>query len=365
MGRHRLFISIGFLICVIVIILHQHQEKQNQLREANRPVVEQRFLLGTIVEIKVYPEPGSDPGETIEAAFAEMEAIGREMSTVLEDNPVATINDRAGEGSLDVPEDLIFVISKSIKYSVLTEGAFDITIGPLTRLWGFDTKEILVPESHEIRNLLPLVNYRDISISKQDSRVSLQREGMRIDLGAVAKGFAVDRAVEILVQGGIPRGIVTAGGDLRVFGHKFPTSLLGRFTQTVSKLFPGNSVPEPWKIAIRHPREDGFLKCLKVESGAVATSGDYQNCTMKNGRRFHHLLDPASGMPAPECISVTVAAPTALEADILSTGAFVMGPRKGMRFLETLPEAEGLFCSMEEDRLTISHTPGLSTYDCE
>jgi thiamine biosynthesis lipoprotein len=365
MGRHRLIISIGFLICVLIIIVHQYREKEQQLAQAVKPVVEQRYLLGTVVEIKVYPDGENDIEKAIEDAFSEIRNIEHDMSGMIQDNPVDRINENAGIAPQPVPRNLFSVIAESLKYSAMTDGAFDVTVGPLIRLWGFDSKEISIPMQSDIEKLLPLVNYRHVQVSADDSEVFLSRKGMILDLGGAAKGFSVDRAVGILMDQGIKSGIVTAGGDLRAFGQKKRISPLGNLLDSITKPFRKDYGSEPWTIAIRHPRiEDSFLKCILIGEGAVATSGDYQNYIEHDERRYHHLLDPQSGMPAEECISVTVHAPTALEADILATGVFVSGQEKGLKLLESLPDTEGLICYTHEGEMGISCSSGLHVTDC-
>jgi len=169
---------------------------------------------------------------------------------------------------------------------------------------------------------MELVDYGLITMA-EGRRIGLVRSGMAIDLGGVAKGYAVDRALAVLRERGITSGLVDAGGDIRVLGTK--------------------SADTPWRIGIQHPRDGNALIALvEIDSGSVATSGDYERYFMKDGRRYHHILDPQTGWPCSACMSVTIVADLAIEADVLATAVFVLGPEEGMRLLDRLPGVGGI-----------------------
>jgi thiamine biosynthesis lipoprotein len=185
--------------------------------------------------------------------------------------------------------------------------------------------------------VLPLVDFHQIGVD--ENRVSLGRTGMRIDLGAIAKGYIVDRAVRFLKDRGVTAGLVEAGGDLRLFGK------------------PPHR--ENWRIGILHPRKpnQSLFGVLDVDSGSVTTSGDYERTFTEDGKRYHHLIDPATGYPADECISVTIIAETAMLADAWATAVFIMGPERGMALLESQAGVEGMMILKAEDGLAYRATP--------
>jgi thiamine biosynthesis lipoprotein len=284
---------------------------------------ESRLLMGTLVEIKLVASTPGSAKAAFEAAFLEFGRIERLMSFQSASSELERINQAAGGEPVVVSSELLRLIRQAKHYAEVTNGAFDISVGPLIKLWGFDNEQHRLPEAEEINKALPLVDFSAIITSEQPPAVKLTRAGMSLDLGAIAKGYAVDRALEILRRQGITAAIVNAGGDVKAMGKK-PD---GR----------------RWNIGIAHPRQSGrILASLRVDNQAVVTSGDYERFFIEQGVRYHHILDPKSGRPARGCQSVTVVAEKALAADALATGIFVLGPEKGLELIERLPDAEAL-----------------------
>ena len=196
----------------------------------------------------------------------------------------------------------------------------------MIELWGFNSEEKRVPDKTEIEKILSLVDYRNVDIvrEKTGTVVKLLKPGMKIDLGAIAKGYVVDRMAAVLKSGGITRAIVNAGGDIYALGN--PAGKSG------------------WEIGIRDPRNyNGIIDVIKVKNKAVATSGDYEKFFFKNGKRYSHIIDPRSGMPAGGLVSVTVIAETSLEADALATTLFVLGKEQGEKLIGKLENVEAFF----------------------
>ncbi|MEW6041108.1 MAG: FAD:protein FMN transferase [Elusimicrobiota bacterium] len=222
------------------------------------------------------------------------------------------------------------LIKKSLEYSKLTEGAFDITIQPLIELWNIPGNKT-PPDKYSIKNALKRVNYKYIKVGKKNIRLY---NGARIDLGGIAKGQIVDSAIEVLRACGIKCALVNAGGNISVIGDKY------------------------WKIGIRHPRGDinKILGIIEIKNQAVATSGDYERFFEYRGKRYHHIFNPKTGLPADKCISVTVVAPNATEADALSTSLFVLGAEKGLKLAN---ELQGIECIFVNPDGKITTTPGL------
>jgi len=214
-----------------------------------------------------------------------------------------------------------------IEIGNLTQGTFDISIRPLMEVWeDFETEEIPVEKS--IRDALKLVNYADIKINNEKLEL---KPGMKLDLSGIAKGYAVDRAIEVLEAFGVTAALVNAGGDIRVMGDRV------------------------WKIGIKNPRGAGIVRTLSLKNESVATSGNYEKYFIKNGVRYHHILDPKAGYPARECVSVTVLTEKCSFADALATGVFILGSEKGRDLLENLG-VKGVIIREKEGELILKET---------
>jgi len=277
--------------------------------------------MGTSVEVTVSQVDPKKAEETMSAAFREVERIDFLMSHYREDSEISRITRHAGEKEIQVSPETLEVIERALYFSRLSAGAFDITIGPVFRLWNF--REGKIPEEKILRENLRKVDYRKIKVNPTRCSVFLQDRGMELDLGAIAKGYAVDRASAILQGKGVENFLVNAGGDLRVGGEK--------------------EKGVPWVIGIQHPRiRSQLLLKLRPRQAAVATSGDYQKFFSSGGERYHHILTPLTGMPARECQSVTIMAPSAMDADALATTVFVLGPPKGFALLKRFLHAHAI-----------------------
>ncbi len=296
-----------------------------------------RILMGTLVEITVVHHNRQEADKAIKNAFEEMEQIEGLMSKFIKTSDVYRINENAGKDFVEVDDEVYHVIEESIRYSELSNGAFDITIGAVDSLWDFE-KENSIPSPDEISSNLHLVDYHNITL-RDNRRIKLQKPGMMIDMGGVAKGYAVDKGIEVLKRFGIKNAIINAGGDLRAIGKK--------------------ATNKPWHIGIQHPRDKTkILTTLDVENTSIATSGDYQKYFVVDNVRYHHILDPKTGGPAKGCQSVTIMANDAITADIVATVVFVKGPYKGMKFIESLKDIEGIIISTNGKEMISSGLKG-------
>lgn len=295
----------------------------------------EKKLTGTTAEITLY---GENNETAVEQAFKAMEEIEKLASEYHRDSQLSKINRYAGIKKIKVDPRIYEMIEKSVYYSKLSDGAFDITVGPLINLWKIKEKmqksNSTLPGEKEIKQKLKIVSYKEISLNTKAKTVYLKKKGVKIGLGAVAKGYAVDEAVKSLKVKGVKTALVRLGGEIRVLGER--------------KKSWRPDVTSGWKIGIQHPREkDKLLGVVELRDGeAISTSGDYEQYFIKNGVRYHHIFNPKSGKPAWECQSVTIVAktgpPAGGDADILSTTVFVLGPEKGMELIERLPDIEGL-----------------------
>lgn len=284
------------------------------------PLVKQsRLIMGTIVEIKVADKDSQKAKRAINKAFAEIEKVNSLMSTYIEESEVSILN---REGEAQVSKETLEVIRGAVKISSLSQGAFDITVKPLLDLWKRVKSERKLPTREEIEKILPLVSFNNIEINGE--RVKFKVPGMKIDLGGIAKGYAVDKATDALKKEGIGNALISAGGDIYVLGLR--------------------SNKEPWTIGIQHPRErNKILEKIKLTNKAVTTSGDYERYFMLNRVRYSHIVNPKTGYPVSEVpSSVSIIAQNCTLADGLATACFVLGPDKGMKLIEGLPQVEGM-----------------------
>jgi thiamine biosynthesis lipoprotein len=308
-------------------------------RDGSPSIDEHRIAMGTIVSVKVFSTDEDAAARAIEAAFDEIGRVEALTTRYSPESEVSRLN-AAADGSSAVPVggEVLAIVRRAIEVSKLTGGAFDATVGPVVDLWAFGRTGV-VPTREEIGAALPLVDYRRVRVDTTGSSL-VAPPGTVIDLDAIAKGYAVDRAIAVLAEHGVARAIVDAGGDVGLLGE------------------PPHA--DGWRVGIKHPRADGLIGVLSIDGGGVATSGDYQRYTMVGDRRYHHVLDPATGYPAPGVMSVTVVAETAMDADALATAVFVMGPERGVLLVEELPAVEAVIITGDDTVGEIVASSGLS-----
>lgn len=315
----RLFPIVGFLMSILPSYSCSGG-KQRVFRES-------KLLMGTVVEIAVVGESEERSRDAIREALEEIARVDELLSTFKPGSVVSRLNHNGAIGKITVGKDVFSLIRAAAAISEASGGAFDITIGPIVKLWGFESGGAR-PSEDILGSTLPLVGYKNLNYDENSYAVGFKTSGMQIDLGAIAAGWAADMAIEKLKARGTIAAIVDAGGELRLIGTK-----------------PGGV---PWRIGVQDPRSPGeLLMTFDLGDTAVATSGDYERFFMDGGVRYHHILDPATGMPARGCRSVTVLAPTAAEADACSTAAFVLGPERGIAFLRSRPGVRGFI--VDED----------------
>lgn len=323
---------IGALAVLILGTAYWFFMNQSEATMEERRAESVAFTMGTIVNIIA---EGEAPEAAIGHAVAELERLTDMFDRFDPDSEIARLN-QSGDEWTPLSSEVLGLIEQALEMAALTGGAFDPTITPLIELWGFvetDSDEgsdsptpmrgVVPPATEEIKNLLKLVDYTAVQVDTDSGRVRLALPGQQMDLGAMVKGYAADRAAEILKAQGVGRGLIDLGGDLYAIGSRVDGS--------------------PWRLGIRHPRDSSsIVGILYVEDKAVATSGDYERYFEYEGVRFTHILDPSTGMPAQGVMSATVVAPTGIEADVLSTAAFVLGVDRGLALLESLPDIEGI-----------------------
>jgi thiamine biosynthesis lipoprotein len=279
--------------------------------------------MGTVVEIVV---SGQDTGQletAVDEAFAEMARLDRLLSRHYPDSDVTRLS-KSLKGGKVAPETAA-VIALGLDVASHSNGAFDMTLGRLKALWGIDQENPTVPEQAAIAEAIEGTGPQALSLDGLN--LVKQRPQLMVDLGGIAKGYIVDRAVAVLKTRGITSGAVNAGGDMY---------LLGRHPEHL------------WRIGIQHPREPGgILATVEVHDKAVVTSGDYERFFEQDGQRYHHIFDPETGSPARGCQSVTVITDSAALGDALATALFVLGPEKGLELLAQYPGSAGLIVAAD------------------
>jgi thiamine biosynthesis lipoprotein len=291
------------------------------------PNSQSAFYFGTSCTLTLY-----DTGEReiFDLVFARMAEIEDRMSNSVETSELSFINRKAGVDAVKVSEDTFHVIEKGVYISELTQGRFDISVGPLMKLWDIGGNDPSVPTRKAVNAARELVGYEGIELDRASGTVYLEYRGMALDLGGIAKGYAADAVAALLREKGIRKAIVDIGGNILVMGRK--------------------SLRQEWRIGIQNPFAPRGAYCgvLLMEDATAVTSGTYERYFEKNGRRYHHILDTGTGYPVENSLaSVTVIGENSLMADALATGVFVMGLREGIAFVENLKGIDAIFVTSE------------------
>jgi len=288
-------------------------------------------IMGTEVRVELWHEDPAAASDAVAAVLAEMHRIDALMSSYQQASEISAVNRGAAAGPVAVSAELVTLLERSADVSRMTGGAFDVTYASAGRF--YDYREGVRPDQAQLSAAVEAIDYRYVQIDRQAGTVRFAHPQVYVDLGGIAKGYAVDRAADLL-RGMVPNAIINAGGDLTAFGSRNPK--------------------HPWVIGLQHPREPSkVLASFALDQRGVATSGDYQKYFMRDGIRYHHILDPKTGLPARGLASVTVIAPNVMQADALATAVFVMGAEKGLAWINTLPEVEALVV-LEDGKLQFS-----------
>ena len=305
-------------------------------RRGERVVERAGVAMGSGLQLTASTADEAAARAAFDAVFAEFERLEALMSTWRPSSDVLRINAASGVERVAVAADVREVLRQAKQISEWTEGTFDVTFGALTDVWRFDhDQDNTIPTPEAIRARLPLIDYRQIEIDDRAGTVFLKRKGMKIHLGGIGKGYAVEHAVQILRKAGLRDFMIQAGGDLYVGGRK-----QGR----------------PWRLGIQDPRgaEGKSFATLDLTDSTFSTSGDYARFFIKDGVRYHHILDPATGQPARLCRSVTIAAASPVLADAVAKGVFILGAEKGMALVERIPDLEAVIVTAKNEVLVSS-----------
>lgn len=276
--------------------------------------------MGTEVSVYLWHADADAGAAALDAVFDEIDRINALMSTYVEESTISKVNREAASGWVAAGDELFRLVQRSLDISVLTRGAFDITYESVGQ--HYDFRERRRPDDATLESELPRINYRFVELDERTRAIRFSEAGVRINLGGIAKGYAVEQGVRILREHGVRHARVTAGGDTRLLGDRRG---------------------QPWVVGIRDPNDEGNVKIrLPLEDEAISTSGDYERFFIEDGTRYHHILEPGTGQPATGVRSATIVGPDAVITDALSTSVFILGVDAGLRLIGTLPDYEGI-----------------------
>lgn len=280
----------------------------------------EQAIMGTVIRTELWSDDPLTAGEAIRLVNEEMHRIDRLMSTYKPDSEISQVNRDAAEKPVRISAELLDLLARGIEMSRLTGGAFDITYASIGQL--YDYRAGVRPDEQQIAAALPAIDYRFVELDLDECTVFFSRHGVRIDLGGIAKGYAVERGVGILRAQGIEHGLISAGGDSRILGDRRGA---------------------PWIVGVRDPRNsDRVIARLPLIDEAISTSGDYERFFEEDGVRYHHIISPATGHSVSEVRSVTIIGPDATMTDGLATSVFVMGLEDGLRLIDSLDDFEAV-----------------------
>ncbi len=290
-------------------------------------VSDTHFALGTVNTVKIQ---GAKAEKLIQGCFDILDSVEKKMSPQRTDSEISNINANAGIKPVKVTPETFTVIEKGLETASLGDGFLDITIGPVVSLWGIGTESAHVPGNAELKRALSMVDYRKVVLNEEQQTVYLEKPGMGLDLGAIAKGWAADRIHDYLVSHGVERGIINLGGNVLVIGRKNERDL--------------------WRVGVQNPEDSRgrYIGILEADDTAVVTSGKYERYFVENGHRYHHIFNPFTGYPVEnDLISVTIVAKESVTADAFSTLVFALGREKGMALVEEVPFVDTIIVTKE------------------
>jgi thiamine biosynthesis lipoprotein len=319
---------IGLLVALLALSWWRLQPDDETIHRS-------QLLMGTVVEIMAAGMPSGKLETAVDAAFAEIARLDKLLSRYQLDSDVSHLSQ--SDNGRQVTAETAEVLALGLDVALRSGGAFDLTLGRLNALWAIDGETPSIPHHDAIA--AALIGIGPTALTLDSRQVTKQTTQLQIDLGGIAKGYAVDRAIAVLKQQGVTSAAINAGGDMYLLGQR----------------------PErPWRIGIQHPRQKGaVLETVQVSDQAVVTSGDYERFFEQDGIRYHHIFDPQSGQPARGCQSVTIITDSVALGDALATAVFVLGPKAGLQLLGQYPRAEGLIVAADG---TLHTSPGWERY---
>ena len=296
-------------------------------KDHSKPLSKTEYFMGTVVTVTLYDNKSE---KIIDKAFEEVKKIEQLVSINMDGTELDEVNNNSGIKPVKVSDDTYNIIKKGLEYSSLTNGSFDITIGPLVKLWSIGLPEAKVPTLDEIKGTLKYINYKDVEINDSEKTVFLKKPGMIIDLGGIAKGYTADVIAQTLKDEGVEKAIIDLGGNIYALGEKSENTL--------------------WRIGIQNPDQTRgeIVGSINVKDKSIVTSGIYERFIEQDGVKYHHILSPESGYPYDnEIAGVTIISDKSIDGDALSTSVFSMGITKGLEFINSQPDTEAIFITKD------------------
>ncbi len=330
-----------FCIFLINIILFCAGCLEPKVREYKQT----RLLLGTYVSITCLSAQGLETNLILDSAFAQIEKLEKVFSPTLPASEIFQINRRLHKQTFQLSPSTFFVTQKAMEIARVSQGAFDITISPLTAFWKNCVAQNKLPQKAELAAVLKNIGYRHLTLSPQERTIQIKNPAVKIDLGGIAKGYIVDQIAQMLRDNkNIAHAIIDAGGDMYCLGK----NIKGR----------------PWQIGIKHPKnKNEILDVLSLTDMAVATSGNYERFFKVKGKQYSHIIHPQTGFPVSSIVSVTIIAPSCLMADGIATAVTVLDKKKGLALIARIAEVEGMIISsFKGERLNISTSANFARY---
>ncbi len=292
-------------------------------------------IMGTRITVELWADDRAKADQAIDAVLDEMRHIDESMSTYKPTSEVSLVNAGAAAGPMPITKELFDLLTTAKEYSVLTEGAFDITYASVGYLYDF--RKHVRPDESQIDAALPAIDYHHLLLDPKKQTVQFSQKGVRIDLGGIAKGYSVDCGIDVLKARGFTRAYVSAGGDSRIIGDRFG---------------------KPWLVGIRDPTKGPgeVITRIPLVDAAISTSGDYERYFEEDGVRYHHIIDPRTGHSASKVRSATIIGPSAIRTDGLSKTAFVLGPDKAMEIYNRIDDIDAIIVKLDG---TVIHSRGL------
>lgn len=292
-------------------------------------------VMGSELQVELL---GPDPAHlerVLDLVVAEFRRV-EDLCTDWRDSPLERVNQAAGRGPQAVPPELARLVARALEWGRRTGGAFDITFAAVGKLWDFKRRPPVVPDAAAITSALAFVGWHKVKVDLEASTIDLPA-GMRLGLGGIGQGYAVDTSMDIVLAEGVRHALINHSGDIKALGR--------------------GKDGKPWPIAVRHPREEGrALAVLPISNACLTTAGDYEKCFVLDGVRYHHIIDCRTGWPAKGAMSATVVAPSCADADVLDTALIVLGPEAGLELIRSLPRTEAIIVGMDGQ---VHVTPGL------
>lgn len=347
--QNKKLVFLLFLNVVLLLLVACNKENEKEDENQTPPQAEttlmeepaerREFLMGTYIVLRVYDE-GKE--EALDDAVARIEELDKKLTSNGPGSEIDAINQAAGEKAVEVSDDVFPLIETAEKYSAIPNSGFDYTIGPITDLWRIGFDDARVPEPEEIEEALPLVNHEKVKLDLDQQTVFLTEEGMRIDLGAIAKGYIADEVKKVFLDNGVTTAIIDLGGNVVVMGDS------------------PNREGTGFNVGVQDPFDSRgtYVAAINLRNQSIVTSGIYERYIEQDGEVYHHLMNPETGYPFEnELASVTIISEESIDGDALSTVAFGFGLEAGLEYVNNYENIEGIFITKEREVYT---TDGLS-----